>query len=223
MSIEKVWVLAEVADGSPVTTSLELLTAARSLGSVTEAVTWGPSGASVAPTLGEYGAEHRLRRRRHRRCAPGSHRWPARSPRSWRAGTGPTPFSYPATYDGRDVAGRLSARLDLPVITNVVGLSADGDDLRSEHAIFGGSQVATAHFTSGHPWIFVVRAKSFSAEPGRGDDAAGRSGPGHPSSERPEAPRSSGATSRSGPARSSTRRKWWYRVAADSAARRTTP
>lgn len=56
MSIEKVWVLAEVADSSPVTSSLELLTAARSLGSVTEAVTWGPSGASVAPTLGEYGA-----------------------------------------------------------------------------------------------------------------------------------------------------------------------
>ena len=72
----------------------------------------------------------------------------------------------PATYDGRDIAGRLSARLDLPVITNVVGLTAEGDDLVSEHAIFGGSQVATAHFTSGHPWIFVVRAKSFSAEPG---------------------------------------------------------
>ena len=32
MSIEKVWVLAEVADGIPVTSSLELLTAARSLG-----------------------------------------------------------------------------------------------------------------------------------------------------------------------------------------------
>ena len=26
--------------------------------------------------------------------------------------------------------------------------------------------MAIAHFTSGHPWIFVVRAKSFSAEPG---------------------------------------------------------
>ena len=47
MSIEKVWVLAEVAEGSPVTTSLELLTAARTLGSTVQAVTWGPSSASV--------------------------------------------------------------------------------------------------------------------------------------------------------------------------------
>jgi len=165
MSIEKVWVLAEVADGSPVTSSLELLTAARLLGSVTEAVTWGPSGASVAPTLGEYGASTVYDVGDIGDSLPGPSVAGAIAALV-EGGNRPDALLVPATYDGRDVAGRLSAHLDLPVITNVVGLSADGDDLRSEHAIFGGSQVATAHFTSGHPWIFVVRAKSFSAEPG---------------------------------------------------------
>ena len=223
MSIEKVWVLAEVADGSPVTTSLELLTAARSLGSVTEAVTWGPSGASVAPTLGEYGASTVYDVGDIGDALAGSRRWPARSRRSSRAGTGPDALLVPATYDGRDVAGRLSARLDLPVITNVVGLAADGDDLRSEHAIFGGSQVATAHFTSGHPWIFVVRAKSFCRGAGRGDDAAGRARAGTRARcdgqrEGPRAPR--GGARR---VRSSTRPRSSFQAGEDSGRPRTTP
>lgn len=165
MSIEKVWVLAEVADASPVTTSLELLSAARSLGSVVQAVTWGPSGASVAPKLGEYGASTVYDVGDLGDALPGPS-VAAAIASLVEGGNRPEALLIPATYDGRDIAARLSARLDLPVITNVVGLEAAGDDLRSEHAIFGGTQVATAHFTSGHPWIFVVRAKSFSAEPG---------------------------------------------------------
>ena len=37
------------------------------------------------------------------------------------------------TYDGRDVAGRLSAKLDRPVLTNVVDLDVDGDNVAVEH------------------------------------------------------------------------------------------
>ena len=56
MSIEKVWVLAESADGVPTSTTLELLTEARSMGGTTEAVAWGPDTAAVAGELGNYGA-----------------------------------------------------------------------------------------------------------------------------------------------------------------------
>ena len=165
MPIEKIWVLVEVADGTPSTTSQELLTAARSLASVSEAVTWGPTTAAVAPILGEYGAATVYDVGDLADALPGPSVAGAIASLV-EGGNKPDAILMPASYDGRDVAGRLSARLDLPVITNVVGLSADGDVLHSEHAIFGGTQMATAEFTSDHPWIFVVRAKSFSAEPG---------------------------------------------------------
>ena len=56
MSIDKVWVLAEIAGGNPITTSLELLTHARSMGGTVEAVTWGPDAAKAAGELGNFGA-----------------------------------------------------------------------------------------------------------------------------------------------------------------------
>ena len=55
MSVDKIWVLAEVVDGAPITTSLELITQARSLAGTVEAVAWGDATPSVAATLGEYG------------------------------------------------------------------------------------------------------------------------------------------------------------------------
>jgi electron transfer flavoprotein alpha subunit len=85
-------------------------------------------------------------------------------------GDTPDALLVPASYDGRDVAGRLSAKLDRPVLTNVVGLSENGG-LSSEHTLFGGTVAATAHFTGEGPQIFVVRAKSFTAEPGGGGAA----------------------------------------------------
>ena len=56
MSIDKVWVLAESAEGKPTSTTLELLTQARSMGGTTEAVAWGADTAAVAAELGNYGA-----------------------------------------------------------------------------------------------------------------------------------------------------------------------
>jgi electron transfer flavoprotein alpha subunit len=44
-------------------------------------------------------------------------------------------------------------------------MSAEGGDLVTEHAIFGGSQDLTARFTGEGPGIYVIRAKSFAAEP----------------------------------------------------------
>ena len=55
MSVDKIWVLAEVADGAPITTSLELSPQPRALAGTVEAVAYGDATASVAGTLGEYG------------------------------------------------------------------------------------------------------------------------------------------------------------------------
>jgi electron transfer flavoprotein alpha subunit len=86
------------------------------------------------------------------------------------SGTAPDAMLITATYDGRDIAGRLSVKLDRPVLTNVAGLVV-GDGLSSQHQVFGGNKIVTARFTGDGPGIFVVRAKSFAAEPAGGAPA----------------------------------------------------
>ena len=124
MSVDKIWVLAEVADGAPITTSLELLTQARALAGTVEAVAWGDATASVAGTLGEYGATTVHDVGDLGRSAPRRTRWPRPSPPRWPPAAAPDAILFPATYDGRDIAARLSVKLDRPVLTNVVGLNA---------------------------------------------------------------------------------------------------
>ena len=172
MAIDKVWVLAEVGDSGPTPVTLELLTEARSVASTVEAVAWGADAAALAGPLGRVRRDHALRRRR-----PGRHaarraggRRAGRARR--RAATRPTPSSLPATYEGRDVAGRLSAKLGRPVLTNVTGLVETDGGLSSQHPVFGGSHIVTARFTGEGPAIFVIRAKSFAAEPSGGAAAA---------------------------------------------------
>ncbi len=171
MSVDKIWVLAEVADGAPITTSLELLTQARALAGTVEAVAWGDATASVAGTLGEYGATTVHDVGDLGGALPGA---PVASAiaAAMAAGAAPDAILFPATYDGRDIAARLSVKLDRPVLTNVVDLNEVDGGLVTQHAIFGGSQMVTARFTAEGPGIFVIRAKSFAAEPSGGSPAA---------------------------------------------------
>ena len=122
MALDKIWVLAEVADGAPITTSLELITAARSLAGTVEAVTYGDATASIAGTLGEYGVTTAHDIGDLDGALPGV---PVASAiaAAVAAGNGPDAILFPATYDGRDIAGRLSVKLDRPVLTNVVDLT----------------------------------------------------------------------------------------------------
>ena len=222
MSIDKVWVLAESTEGKPTSTTLELLTQARSMGGTTEAVAWGADTASVAAELGNYGATTVYDVGDLGDALPGA---PVAGAIASLVASGNRPdvILVPASYDGRDIAARLSVRLDVPVITNVVNLITDGDEVRSQHGLFGGAQVATARFTGDHPWIFVVRAKSFTRRARRRGRAPGRERRRCPSSGPPTGPRSSPATPRSAPGRSSTRPRSWCRADGASEAPSTTP
>ncbi len=170
MAIDKVWVLAEEGDAGPTPITLELLTEARTVAGTVEVVAWGSETASFAAALGEYGASTVYDVGDLGGALPGV---PVASAMQALIAGGNTPDAIliPATYDGRDVAGRLSAKLDVPVLTNVTGLVA-GDSLSSQHPIFGGSQIVTAKFTGSGPGIFVIRAKSFAAESAGGSAAA---------------------------------------------------
>src|SRR6202046_2332761 len=125
MAIDKVWVLAEAGDAGPTPVTLELLTEARSVAGTVEAVAWGSGAAGLAAALGEYGATTVYDVGDLGGALPGV---PVASAMAALIEGGNTPDAIliPATYDGRDVAGRLSAKLDVPVLTNVTGLVAGG-------------------------------------------------------------------------------------------------
>src|SRR5262252_7471460 len=97
MALGKVWVFAEVLDGQPITAALELLTRARSLGSTVEAVCLSPEAGSAAAALAALAGQH-----------------------------SPDLILFPTTYSSRDVAGRLAAKLDVPVISNGLDVGVDG-------------------------------------------------------------------------------------------------
>jgi electron transfer flavoprotein alpha subunit len=170
MTIAKIWVVAEIVDGAPTTTSLELVSRARTLADTVEAVVWG-DGASAAGTLGEHGATTVHDVGDLGGALPGAP-VAAAIAAAVGSGAGPDAVLVPATYDGRDVAGRLSVKLDRPVLTNVVDLTEADGGLASQHAIFGGAEILTARFTAEGPGIFVIRAKSFAVEPSGGAPAA---------------------------------------------------
>ena len=164
MTVQRILVVAESFAGRPLPVTVELLTKARQLADTVEAVTWGGEGDALAPQLGAYGAGTVYDVGDLGGALPGAPVAAAIAALVEQADP-PDAVLIPTTYDGRDIAGRLSVRLDRSVLTNVVGLSL-GDDGRlvSEHAIFGGSEVLKARFTGPGPALFVVRAKSFTAE-----------------------------------------------------------
>src|SRR6185437_12385991 len=171
MAIDKVWVLAEAGDSGPTPITFELLTEARSVASTVEAVAWGSETASLAAGLGEYGATTLYDVGDLGGTLPGVPVAAALAALI-EGGNAPDAILLPATYEGRDVAGRLSAKLDKPVLTNVTGLVESGGALSSQHPVFGGSHIVTARFTGSGPAIFVIRAKSFAAEPSGGGAAS---------------------------------------------------
>jgi electron transfer flavoprotein alpha subunit len=169
MTLSTLWVLIEPTEDSFTSTSLELLSHARTLSDNVAAITWG-NGASFAGVTGDYGAKTLYDVGDLAGALPGVPVASAIQALIEREGA-PDAILIPTSYDGRDVAGRLSARLDRPVLTNVTGLR-DEDGLVTEHPVFGGSLSVNAKFTSDGPGIVVVRAKSFAGEPAGGEAAA---------------------------------------------------
>jgi electron transfer flavoprotein alpha subunit len=161
MLLANIWVVVEQSNGSPTTPSLELISQARTLATDVAAITWGSDGASLAGIAGEYGATTLYDIGDLDGSLPGVP--VATAIAALVAANAPDAILVPSSYDGRDIAGRLSAKLDRPVLTNVTGLVNDGG-LVTEHPIFGGTQMVRARFSGEGPGIVVVRAKSFVAE-----------------------------------------------------------
>ncbi|MYI55985.1 MAG: electron transfer flavoprotein subunit alpha/FixB family protein [Acidimicrobiia bacterium] len=165
MGVGTVWVHVEPAPDGVASISQELLAAARRFGERVEAVCAGGDPDAVCAAAGEHGAAalHYLERPSEALVGP----LLATSLAAAVAGSDDPPavILFATTYDGRDVAGRLSARLDAPVITNVTELAVNDGALVGIEPIFGGTTNVHTRFTGAGPQIFLIRPKSFQAEP----------------------------------------------------------
>ena len=168
MSVGKIWVFAESAEGKATSATLELLTKARELAGTVEAIYAGADADAIAASLGEYGATKVFV------IDPGDGLpgQVAAAPIAQLAGEHkPDAILFAQTYDGRDAIARLSVKLDRPVLTNGMSLSDDGG-LVFGTAIFGGVTLVDVKITAEAPALIAIRPKSFAAEPAGGGAAA---------------------------------------------------
>ena len=162
MAIDRIWVLAEALDGTVAPITLELLAKARELAGTVEVV-YGGDGAHVAETVGAHGATKVYATGDLSGSLPGV---PVASAiaKQVQDGNGPDLLMFGTTYDGRDIAARLSVALDKPVLTNNTDVAADGDAVVVTEPVFGGTKLVKSRFTTAGPHIALFRPKSFPAE-----------------------------------------------------------
>jgi electron transfer flavoprotein alpha subunit len=171
MALNTIWVLAEASDGEVTNPTLELLTKARELAGTVECVYGGGDADAVAGTLGEYGATKVYATGDLGGALPGVPVAGAIAALV-ESGNVPDAILVATSYTGRDVAGRLSAKLDRTVITNNTDLEVDGDKLVTTEPVFGGTTNVKTTFTAEGPHIVLVRPKSFEAEASGGGSAS---------------------------------------------------
>jgi electron transfer flavoprotein alpha subunit len=156
------WVFAEAIDGAPGALALEMLTKARSFEGDLAAVYVGEPAEEAVATLGAHGATTVYS------IDPGDS-LPAAGITAALAGLveehAPDLILFGMGYTDRDVAGRLSARLDRPVLAGAIDLAAADGSVTVTSEILGGTVLVDSVFEGPAPWIAVVRPKSFTAEP----------------------------------------------------------
>ena len=161
MALDKIWVFCEAGPDGVATITLEMLAKAREVAGTVE-VFCGGDGAACAAELGDHGvtAVHATGDLdgRMKGVSVASAVAAAISDGGVVA---PDAILLGTTYDGRDVAARLSVKLDVSVLSNVVDLRLDGDRLVGVEPVFGGTLNVTSRFTGGGPDIWLVRPKSF--------------------------------------------------------------
>jgi electron transfer flavoprotein alpha subunit len=159
--MSQVLVLVEHGDGAVKKVTLELLTAARALGEPA-AVVVGPSG-SAAPLvdrLGEYGATTVYVAE-----SPDVEKYlvtpQAEVLASLVGSVSPAAVLIASSAEGKEIAARLAMRTRSGILTDAVGMDADGTATQS---VFGGAVVVKSRVRTGTP-IVTVRPNSVSAEP----------------------------------------------------------
>jgi electron transfer flavoprotein alpha subunit len=163
----EVLVLAEhTADGEVKKVTLELLTAARRLG--TPVAVWtGPGAEASAARLGEYGAE-----KVYAADSADFADYPvapaAELLASLVADKAPAAVLVAGTTEGKEIAGRLAVKTGSGVLTDAVNVVAGPDGAPvAEQPNFGGSITVHSTVRAGTP-VIAVRPNAITAEPSAG-------------------------------------------------------
>lgn len=161
----KIWVFVEESQGAPAQIGLELLTKARSLTEAPAVAYLGTGSEETFSQLGDYGAAtiFHLATDDHLPTAAA-----AAALADLAEAHRPDIILFGLTPTDRDVAGRLGARMELPIVSNGVEVLVEGDSVSVLNEIFGGTQIVETVFTASPPHLVVIRPKSFPAEPGAG-------------------------------------------------------
>ena len=159
-----VWVYAEVTPEGPSPSALELLTKARSIGDEVAAVALGPGATAAAPALGEHGAA-RVYASDDPVYADTLGRPAAHTLDALVREHAPDLVLFSTSYDARDIAGRLQAKLGTTLMSNATDVTDAG---AAQTQIFGGSRVVDVTLEGPSPRLVLVRPKSFAAEPSGG-------------------------------------------------------
>jgi electron transfer flavoprotein alpha subunit len=159
-----IWVYAEVTPEGPAPSALELLTKARALGEDVAAVALGPGATAAAAALGEHGAAtvHASDDAVFSEFLgqPAAHVLHALVERHR-----PSMILFPSSYDARDVAGRLQARLGCTLMGNASDVFGAE---RAQTQVFGDTAIVDVALEGPEPRLVLVRPKAFAAEPSGG-------------------------------------------------------
>lgn len=143
---------------------MELLTKARSLADDVAAVALGRGAVEAASALGAHGA--RTVYASEDTVYSDSVGQPAAHALAELArANGPDLLLFSTSYDARDVAGRLQAKLGCTLMSNATDMLALD---RARTQIFGGTRIVDVELAGPTPRIVLVRPKSFPAEPSGG-------------------------------------------------------
>jgi electron transfer flavoprotein alpha subunit len=162
--VTTVWAYAEVRPEGPSPTALELLTKARSIGDEVAAVALGPGATAAAPALGDHGAAT-VYASDDQVYADTLGQPAAHALDGLIREHAPDLVLFSTSYDARDVAGRLQAKLGCTLMSNASDVTSAEE---AQTQIFGGSRVVDVALEGPSPRLVLVRPKSFAAEPGGG-------------------------------------------------------
>ena len=156
------WVFIEETEGAPAPIGLEMLAKARTFG-YTSVIYFGAGSETAFAELGNHGASTVY----HLTPAAGSLGTAevAVAVADLIAKHSPDVIMFGMTYNDRDIAGRLSAKLDRPIVSNAIDLDISDGTVTAMSEIFGGTTLVETQFEAEPPHLIIIRPKSFVAEP----------------------------------------------------------